>query len=723
MTRESIEAGSPLERLADRLGMEISYRDANWQECRIGQDTVVALAQARGYAADHEDAIAKSLETLAQEPWSRLLGPVAIVSDGDPVSVALVLPEQMPDESLTWRIRCEDGDIKEGRFTPDSLPVEESREIRGEKRVRRRLDTGITPSPGYHRLEISGAGQDGAQTLICSPRCCFLPEDRRQSWGIAVQLYALRSKTNWGIGDFSDLERFAENSARQGVSMIGINPLHALHSEHGGDSPYFPSNRLFLNVLYLDVEAVPEFAACHEAQAFVQSPEFQARVQFLRYGPLVDHDAVAEAKLPVLEELYACFRATYPANSTSDRALAFRRYREDAGPDLVHYATFEALSEYFGRETPWQEWPEEYRSPDAPGVAAFADSHGNRIEFFQFLQWEADRQLRRIAGGCERAGMRVGLYGDIALGTAAHGSEAWSVQESLCFGVHVGAPPDAFNQLGQDWGFPPLDPHALRRQAYAPFISMLRASMHHCGAIRLDHVMSLARLFWIPPGKTPVEGAYVRYPLDDLLAIVRLESTRNRCIIVGEDLGTVPENFRDDLAASGVLSYRVLYFERSSDGGFLEPGNYPAQALATVSTHDLPTLAGFLSGRDIEEKTRLRLFASPETGDAARRDRETDRNKLIEFLTRHGGLPSQALDTLEMKTLAGSVVAALAQTPCLLVALQIEDLLGIEEQANMPGTIDEHPNWRRKLPMDVDAVFAAPVFDRLRKIIAGNAAK
>ena len=718
--RTFVDTGSPLARLAGKLGIEISYRGADHQERHIDHDAAVALIQALGFDARDDDAIARSLDELVLEPWSRVLEPVVTIPPQDALSVPLVLPRKGGPDALTWRVEHEGGHAEEGGFSPVSLPEEESRHIRGEEYVRRCLDTGCVLTPGYHRLRILGLGGEVSQKVICAPERCFLPEQAKTFWGIAVQLYALRSDGNWGMGDFSDLVQFAQRAAGCGISMVGTNPLHALHSGQGGNSPYFPSNRLFLNILYLDVEAVPEFTSCPTAQAFVQSPEFQARATRLRDENLVDYAAIAELKMSVLEDLYACFRKTYldaPEKQADRRLLDFRNYQQTTGPDLLNYATFETLSEQIGQDVFWREWPEEFRRPDASGVSAFAKSHHSRIEFFQYLQWEAERQLRSAENACASFGMQVGLYGDIALGTAAHGGEAWAVQDSLCFGVRVGAPPDAFNQLGQDWGFPPFDPRALRHRGYAPFISMLRASMRHFGAIRLDHVMSLARLFWIPPGKSAVDGAYVRYPLDDLMAIVRLESQRNQCIVVGEDLGTVPHNFREYLAGSGVLSYRVLYFERKDDGAFMEPDRYPNQALATASTHDLPTLAGYWLGRDLDEKARLKLFSSQDAEEGAREDRRVDRRRLREFLSLYGDLPDQAPNELEHDALVAAVIKTLAKTPCLLVSLQIEDLLGVEEQANMPGTIDQHPNWRRKLPSKTSQIFTRPVFDCLRKLI------
>ena len=719
----AVQAGSPLALLADRAGIGLSYHDWQGQESPVAEESLVALLGVLGLPAETGEAITGSLEFLDREAWLRPLAPVAVASaDAEKFDVSLVVPEKVAGEEFSWLLELEDGGHREGRFVPAHLPGEESRDVDGETLTRRSLRLPAPPM-GYHRLRVEGPGlangRGSEQTVIAAPDRCWQPDDgggRRHRWGVAVQLYGLRSPDDWGVGDFGGLAMLAEEVARFGVSLIGVNPLHALHPRQGGNSPYFPSHRLFLNPIYIDVPAVPEFAGCAAAQRLVGTPGFQSRIADLRRSELVDYDAVSAAKLAVLEELYTEFRATHLAGGegtpTSDRGRAFRDFQKERGTDLRRYAVFEALVERIGLDSPWHQWPEGVRRPDGDEIAEFERDHLERIEFFEYLQWETERQL--LAAGSD-----VGLYGDLALGTAADGGEAWAYQECLAFGVRVGAPPDAFNQLGQDWGFPPFNPRALRDRAYRPFAEALRATMRPCGAVRIDHVMGLSRLYWIPGGVPPTDGAYVGYPLDDLLAVVRLESHRNRCLVVGEDLGTVPEGFREHLADSGLLSYRVLYFERAWDGGFIAPEHYPAQALATVSTHDLPTLAGYWSGGDLDEKARLELFPSIEAEAAARNDRAGDVTRLRDYLSSHGGLRSgDQTGEPSHRELAEAVLRVLAKTPCRLTLVQIEDLIGVAEQANMPGTTHQHPNWQRRLPEALPDLLRDPVFAVLREIAA-----
>lgn len=718
----TVEAGSPLARLAERAGIDISYRDWQWQERMVSEAALVALLGVLGFPADIDDAIRQSLEALDREPWEGLLAPVTVAAAEDEgVDIALAVPDSLVRDGFTWSLRLEDGQTREGRFIPVDLPCEVSREVDGSTVSHRWLR--LPPLPmGYHHLRISAAGLagDAEQTVIAAPGRCWQPDggsspDRRR--GIAVQLYGLRSPRDWGIGDFGGLADLAEQAAAIGISMIGVNPLHALHPHHGGYSPYFPSHRLFLNTLYIDIPAVPEFAGCAAAQKRVGEPGFQRRIEALRRSELVDYTEVTAVKRLVLEDLYGDFRRRH-LGIESDRGREFRTFQKEYGVDLRRFAIFEALSEIQGLETPWHLWPEGLRRPDGKGIAAFEREHIERIEFFEYLQWEATRQLDAAVETCARAGMEIGLYGDLALGTAPDGAEAWAYQDTLAFGVRVGAPPDEFNQLGQDWGFPPFNPRALRAQAYRPFAAALRAAMQPCGALRLDHVMGLSRLFWIARERPATDGTYVSYPLDELLAVVQLESHRNRCVIVGEDLGTVPEGFREHLAAHGFLSYRVMYFERAHDGGFIAPEHYPAQALATVSTHDLPTLAGYWSGYDLDEKARLGLFSSPEAEEEARRGRKEDRDRLREYLAWHTGIDVGDRTGEEThRDLATAVVKVLAKTPCRLTLVQIEDLIGVVEQANMPGTTHQHPNWCRRLPLSLPELLRDPVFDVFRKAL------
>ncbi len=565
----------------------------------------------------------------------------------------------------------------------------------------------------------------GAATIIVAPAMCYAPatlSGGRRVWGAAAQLYTLRSARNWGIGDFSDLALLIGQWSDKGAGVVGVNPLHALFAHNPRRaSPYSPSSRLFLNTLYLDVEAIADFAECDDAKAVVGSDAFQRTLRRLRDAELVDYAAVADAKARVLSLLYAHFRRAQLATG-GPRAQAFHGFCTEKGESLRRHALFEALQEHFFAQDAsiWGApvWPEAYRDPDAEAVRRFAHEHAERIGYFEYLQWQADAQLAGVARKTAALGLGVGLYVDLAVSIDRAGAEAWSNQDVYAVSASVGAPPDEFNMRGQNWGLPPLVPERLREAAYAPFIATLRANMRHAGALRIDHVLGLNRLFWIPEGADPADGAYVHYPIADLLGILALESQRQRCLVIGEDLGTVPDDLRGALAAAAVLSYRVLLFERDPAGDFKPPAEYPKQAIVTASTHDLPTLAGWWEARDIVLRAELGLFPEEETRAEQSALRAQDRTRLLRALEREGLLPDgvttdPASAPAMTPPLAHAIQVFLARTPAQILVVQLEDVAGVREQVNMPATVDTHPNWRRKLPLALERLSADTRFTRL----------
>jgi (1->4)-alpha-D-glucan 1-alpha-D-glucosylmutase len=492
---------------------------------------------------------------------------------------------------------------------------------------------------------------------------CHLPEILERGgrvWGFGVQLYGLRSARNWGIGDFGDLRALAALAARRGASLVGVSPLHATEG-----SPYSPSSRHALNWRYLDVEAVPGFASSKKARGLVSSAAFQKRLEALREAALVDYQGVGRAKLEVLELLF--------------EESGFKRA---AGS----YALFEALREKFGG--PWQSWPKAYRDPRSREVLLFSKKNLRRVHFHEYLQAEARRQLDATQAYAREQGMAIGLYLDLALGADAGGAEVWAKQGAYALEVSGGAPPDEFNPRGQDWGLPPFSPRALRATGCEAFAALLRANMPQDGALRLDHVMALMRLYWIPRGAKPERGGYVSYPFGDLVAVLARESGRRRCLVVGEDLGTVPEALRAALSEAGVLSYRPLLFGKDAAGEYCPPSAYPREALVCASTHDLPTWRGFWAGVDLELRASLGLAVDPEREKA---QREADKLALARALAREG-----------LDRSAAAAHAFLSRTPCKIALVQPEDVFELLEQANLPGSIDEHPNWRRKLPLELE---------------------
>jgi (1->4)-alpha-D-glucan 1-alpha-D-glucosylmutase len=475
----------------------------------------------------------------------------------------------------------------------------------------------------------------------------------------------------------------------------------------------------------LDVEAIDDFPECQEALNMVKSPEFQANLASLREDELVNYSEVVAIKRVVLEMLYRHFY-THHLEAEDKRGKAFRSFQNQGGEKLYLFALFEALQEYFHqqgvRDHGWPSWPANYHNPKSEAVLDFASTHQERVEFFQYLQWQANLQLEAVGRQSLELGLKVGLYEDLAVSVDPNGAETWINQDLYALGTRIGAPPDDFNLKGQDWGLPPWIPDKLIESAYATFIDALRANMRYSGALRIDHVMGLMRLFWIPSDSEPSEGTYVRYLLEDLLGILALESQRNRCLVIGEDLGTVPDEVRIALKPLGVMSYRLLYFERQEDGRFKAPKDYPDQALVAVSTHDLPTLSGYWRGRDLVLRTDLGLFPKASLREAQIIARAQDRAYLLLALENQDLLPkgieADPASAPEMTDeLVNAIHLYLARTPSKVFMFQLEDIFGQLDQVNLPGTMEQYPNWRRKLPLDIEVMMEDRRIESLSRIL------
>ncbi|HXX84928.1 MAG TPA: 4-alpha-glucanotransferase [Casimicrobiaceae bacterium] len=717
---------SNLERLAEALGVALEYDDIWGARHRASEGTLRALLAAMNVAAASESDAGQALAAFEQARAQRTIAPALVVRGGEQVALRLNLSAGEAVESLGWRLVQEDGSEHEGKFDPMAVQEQAHASATNPARVSRDLALTHVPPVGYHRLTVvRGETAIGKTLLIVVPPSCYCPDALRDGgrvWGPAVQLYGLRSQRNWGIGDFTDLKTLAEQWTARGAALVAINPLHALFPHNPAHaSPYSPSSRLFLNALYLDVEAIDDFRESAEARSLFASQEFQGALARVRATALVDYPRVAELKARALALAYGWFRRAH-LHAGDARATAFRAFCADGGNALRQHALFEALQEQFFRDDAsihgWQAWPEAFRRPDSAEVERFAAEHRERVEYYQYLQWQAALQLDAVARGLRERSVPIGLYADLAVSIDASGAEAWSNQESYAVKASVGAPPDEFNLQGQAWGLPPLIPERLREVEYAPFIAMLRANMRHAAALRVDHVMGLKRLFWVPAGAKAADGAYVHYPFDDLLGILALESQRHRCVIVGEDLGTVPDELRAALARVGMLSTRLLLFEREPSGEFKPPAAYVQQAVVAASSHDLPTLAGWWQGRDLELRSRLGLFPDHTVRDSQIAARAGDRSRLLRALEREALLPEgigtdPASISSMTSALALAVHAFLARTPAQLMLVQLEDVIGVRDQANLPATVESHPNWRRKLALAVERWPSAKRFARL----------
>jgi len=540
---------------------------------------------------------------------------------------------------------------------------------------------------------------------------CYVPPflEGNRVWGMSCQLYGLKSHRNWGMGDFADLAEFTRLVGDRGGDFVGVNPLHTLFpNDPERCSPYGPSTKRFLNPLYIAPDLEPEYAQIE--------PVAPDRLRALRETDLIDYSGVAAAKWDALARMHAVF------SKEGARRKSFEDYREQCGVDLDNLALFEALSEHMqqqaGAVVPWFEWPDEYSSPTGSGIEEFRRLNGERIEYFAWLQWLADGQLAQAHAVAREAGMRIGLYVDLAVSVAHDSAATWAEPNLVINGAGIGAPPDALNPKGQDWGLAPLSPVALTEQNLVPLRMELEASMAHAGAVRLDHAMSLTRLFWIPKDKDAREGAYVHYPFYDMIGTVADASHRYSALVIAEALGTVPEGFTDALAEADIHAYRVLFFERRKDGEFIPPQAYPVRALACISTHDMPTIRGWWVGRDIEWRQTVGIY---DAADAEEEDRarKTAKQQLWDALvtsslvSSEGSLPEQ----LDADAVARIHLFA-AKTPTRLFGVQIEDALGEVEQANLPGRTDPHPNWRRKISTPLEDLSRNSFFTAVCKAVA-----
>lgn len=699
--------------LAALAGIIPSYTDSWGHKRSVPEATQRAILSAMGLACETSEQIEANIRRLEDEPWRRPLDPVVVTrrGKGGRIGIPLFVDADVRHERLEWRLELEHGEARDGVVQPSELPLEDSRDVNGETRERRILTPGFPVPHGYHRFRLFVAPAEEDEPASCPivvvPRKCYVPSSFRRggrSWGYALQLYALRSERNWGIGDFTDLTEFARLAAQQGAAAIGLNPLHAMFPENPAHhGPYSPSHRQFLAYLYIDPEAVPEFAECEEARNLVGNAAFREEAESLQAEELVDYERVAGLKRPVLELLYGTFRERHlgPTGEPprSDRGAGFRRFQRLNGQALENLGRFHALCEHFGSKARPGDWPAAYRDPEAKEVHDFARRNRERVEFFHYLQWVADQQLTTAAEAARDGGCEIGLYHDLALAPDGGGAEAWGNRNVLAAGVALGAPPDDWNLKGQNWGLPPYSPVGLRAHGYQPFIDVIRANMRNAGALRLDHAMWLERMYWIPDGANPHDGGYVRYPVDDLMGILALESQRQRCLVIAEDLGTVPEGFRDRMRAAEMMSYRLLFFSSDDAGEFLAPKDYVAPAAVAVSTHDLATLAGFWKERDLNVRAELGLYPSEQARDDAHRQRAEEKRALLRALKKEGILSSGFPDDVEEFSfeLVTAVHRFLARTPCRLLLVSLEDAFGETDQVNLPGTTTENPNWKRKV--------------------------
>ncbi|WP_105901600.1 4-alpha-glucanotransferase [Vibrio gangliei] len=704
------QTGSVLKQVASREGIVDHYISAWGKEAYVSEKTIEELLQALGYDTSNPDSLLAQAE---QRHAVDVLPPVKVAHVGKEVHVELHISAAARVSEFSWLVETEQGERFEGYL--ESQIVADYREEKGY------LVFSLCSSLplGYHQFSLfrKRRNKPFEMALIITPQACFKQpqlENEERLWGPSIQLYSVTSESNWGIGDFSDLKYLVEKIAEGGGDFVGLNPIHSLFPANPeGASPYSPSSRRWLNVMYIDVEAVPEFAKSEKAQAQVQQADFQQRLADNRQKQWVDYTEVSALKMAVLPELYATF-VEQELDKNTPRAQAFQRFVEAGGESLVHQAAFDALhGDLKAKDDSVWGWPvfeEGLRHFDNSAVQSYIKKNQDKVQLFMYLQWLADEQLTQVQALAVEKGMALGLYRDLAVGVCDSGADTWADHGALCQDVSIGAPPDIFGPLGQNWGLPPLNPYELTKRAYQPFIDLLRANMRNCGALRIDHVLGLLRLWWIPKGKGAKDGAYIYYPVDDLMAILALESHRHQCAVIGEDLGTVPEEIVGKLNDAGVHSYKVFFFETDQSGEYIAPKDYKKQSMTALCTHDMPTLRGFWNAADLTLGKEIGLYPDEEQLNVLFEDRKSRREHIIATLAKHNQLPelekNESGDVMINQALSEAMQIHMATGSSALLSLQLEDWLEMDTPVNIPGTMDEYPNWRRKLLSTLEEMFA-----------------
>ncbi len=685
-----------LNKLLYLQGVAADYLDYFGEHRDFSFEDRLKVLSAIGYSTDDAPAMEQTVYELDGRPWESWLRPLHICRMGaDSATQFSVSPDELARE-FSVEVRLDTGELRAQSVVPGDLPEVGDYSIGRIRYSARSLPLGELP-PGYHSLTLSSAGQQQTATLLVSPPQCYAPraantesDVQGKLWGVSCQLYSLRSDTNWGIGDFTDLFELVGLAAQAGADMVAVNPVHApLLSSDDFASPYSPSDRRFLNILYIDALQSEDFQESSAANALFNSKTFQHQRRRLRNLEWVDYSGVWALKRPIFEAMYAQFSKAHLQRHTK-RAADFEAFVAQQADALAQFAGFEA---------------QQYRKGEVASLP----------QFHQYLQWQADLQLRRCQQQARHSGMQLGLVGDLAVGSLGAGAETVCNPDIFTADASIGAPPDPFSSTGQNWNLPPLNPAALRRSGYTHFIQLLRANMRGVGGLRIDHVMGLLRLWWCIPD-TRDGGVYVYNPFDDLLAILRLESHLNRCVVVGEDMGVVPPQFRESMEANSIFGSRLLYFETHEDGTFKPPAEHPSNVLFMITNHDVPTLAGWWAALDITLLARIGRIEQAE-----QRQRVQQRNDakaaLLTLLDSESLLSPawQAIvaDGIEEAVarpfdaaLATAILTLGARSNSKLLLTQVDDLEGQQYPVNIPGTHLEYPNWKRKLQAECQQIFA-----------------
>jgi 4-alpha-glucanotransferase len=723
----STSENAVIELLSDAVGIEPTYRDVDGRVQSVAIETQRAVLHSMGVDVSTPEAARAALQARVEAEWRFLLPPAIVLKHAPEVipAVSLTLPEPYLSRRLEWHLDLEEGTGLSGSIQPEGLAELARSRVDGRPFVRVQMPLPLGLDEGYHRLTVRTPHAEATTTLVLARPRAFIPdwlEHGERRWGIAAPLFSLWSEASWGIGDFSDLSRLVDVAHALGAHTVGLNPLHVPMAGTSFDpNPYLPSSRLFLNPMFIDVTTACALADSRAELAFDRDPGFADGLRRARDAKFVDYPLVYQLKNDALETIYRSRKWEYPNQhielpvGPTGPLAEFAAFRRKHGGALRRFAVFNALQERFGA-LPWREWPMDVRTPDSAGIGDFERECRERIDYHAWLQWIADQQLAG-AGKIAADNDGTGLYRDLAVGIHRDGADAWADPEVYLAGASVGAPPDAFNPDGQNWGIPPPSPLALRGSRYAPFVAAVRANMQHAKILRIDHVMGLQRLYWVPQGHPARSGAYIRYPVDDLLGIVALESRRSGCLIIGEDLGTLPDGFHERLAEASIMSTRLMMFERYPNGLFRRPGTYPRLAAVSFGTHDLPTIRSWLEGRDIKLRQSLGLCSEPAAEQECARRRE-DGALLFAALSDQQLTAGSDLDLNAISDLITAIEQFLARSSSALVLANLSDMLAETEQINLPGTVSEHANWRHRFGLPVSALSSTALARRIALAIA-----
>ena len=700
---------------ANACGIETEYWDVWGKLHHASEEALNSILKSLGLDAGTRESLQRAFEERTWQEWQRPLPPAIVLgADDHPYQFAVSLPAEQAQSLLELTFRMEAGDVTRIPISLADLPVAEEISLRGRRFVRKPITLPPQLPLGYHELStrIDGEISPPSRLIVCPGRA-YQPAwlETGRTAGIAISLYGLRSSRNWGCGDATDLKAFiAWTAERVGTSFVALNPLHAIPNRQPyNTSPYLPNSVFYRNPIYLDVEQIEDFRSNPRAAELLAAPQIQAEIEALRASEFVEYERVYRLKVRFLKLLFRSFLREWSRDSP--RARDLRQYIEREG-DLLHsFAVHSALDEAIHRQWPgvwnWPAWPAEYQDPESAATREFASRRWRSVLFHKYVQWQLDRQFAAAQDEARRRGLAIGLYHDLALATDRFGADLWAHRSFFVSGSRVGSPPDGFSPKGQDWAFPPPNAEHHYQDGYRLFVASIRKNLRHGGALRIDHVMRFFRLFWIPEGMEATAGTYVRDRYRDLLRILALESVRNKVLVVGEDLGTVPDEVRDALHQFGILSYRLLYFEQDRSGRMRGPEEYPREALVSATTHDLPTLAGFWQGRDIEARRSAGLLPDEATCHRMLAERAREKQKMLDLFNELKLLPdwfprdAGAVPELNGE-LHNAVVGFLATTPSKLMLLNQEDLLKETEQQNLPGSTAEYPNWRRKMKCTVE---------------------